>query len=327
MALPQRSLSFLDVGHGNCAILQQPSGTVIFDAGSGNSVLEFLEKEKISKVDYVIISHSDEDHLSGLLALFGVQIPIGCVYVNPDGKKHTTLWKDVAYYLQDLQKAGKTQVLPISAQTLTNNILGPVKLEIVAPGTAMFLLGTGNKTRSGESITTNTNSVVVRILDSDDPVALLTGDLDGVALADIEERGVPIKAKYLLFPHHGGKSGRKSLLDFAEKLGNLVSPDYTLFSIGRNRYDNPKEDALTGLRKARPSVHFSCTQLSATCGKIDLNTSPSHLFETYSRGSETGECCAGTMVVDLDDHTDGHVKKEAHVVFVKERVISPMCVL
>jgi beta-lactamase superfamily II metal-dependent hydrolase len=36
-------LTVLDVGHGNCAVLRDERGTVIFDAGQGDTLVEFLE--------------------------------------------------------------------------------------------------------------------------------------------------------------------------------------------------------------------------------------------------------------------------------------------
>ena len=69
-ALP--NLTILDVGHGQCVVLQDARGTVIFDAGSGPTLLEFLHESGIAEIDAVIISHADADHLSGLVSL-----PIG----------------------------------------------------------------------------------------------------------------------------------------------------------------------------------------------------------------------------------------------------------
>ena len=88
MALPDRSLTILDVGHGNCAVIKDPQGTIIVDAGPGTALLEFLDRESINSIEVILISHADKDHLSGLLALIGTKkIKIGCVRLNTDSLK------------------------------------------------------------------------------------------------------------------------------------------------------------------------------------------------------------------------------------------------
>src|SRR6185436_11845015 len=62
-------LTILDVGHGNCAVLRDDRGAVIVDTGVGVTLLEFLEQCGITAIDAVLISHSDSDHVAGLIKL------------------------------------------------------------------------------------------------------------------------------------------------------------------------------------------------------------------------------------------------------------------
>jgi beta-lactamase superfamily II metal-dependent hydrolase len=102
------SLTILDVGHGNAAVLRGPDATVLVDAGPGrNAVLEYLLDEDVCHVDSVVISHPDDDHLRGLLALLDSDsVTIGEVCVNTNAIKATDLWDDVTWTLNRLHRAG-----------------------------------------------------------------------------------------------------------------------------------------------------------------------------------------------------------------------------
>ena len=65
---------FVDVGQGDCTVIQTPHGkNIIIDGGEGgesskydygkNVVLPYLLDRKIWKIDYMIISHFDSDHV------------------------------------------------------------------------------------------------------------------------------------------------------------------------------------------------------------------------------------------------------------------------
>lgn len=67
-------VSFLDVGQGNSCFVRFPDGkTMLIDAGTsdyGDDVASFLESKNITKLDYVVASHADSDHIGGLCYIF-----------------------------------------------------------------------------------------------------------------------------------------------------------------------------------------------------------------------------------------------------------------
>ena len=77
LPLPHRSLSvtFLDVGQGDCAFLETPKGTtILIDSGSSDldrmaeeRLRPFLESQGVDHLDYVFLSHTDEDHFNGIV--------------------------------------------------------------------------------------------------------------------------------------------------------------------------------------------------------------------------------------------------------------------
>src|SRR5689334_13626005 len=106
MDLP--SLVVLDVGHGNCAVLFDTKGTVVIDAGPSTSLLEFLTDNKIQKIDAILISHADTDHIQGVGQLLATKgFDIGLVKLNTDSLKGSALWDDLLYELDKLNTAKK----------------------------------------------------------------------------------------------------------------------------------------------------------------------------------------------------------------------------
>ncbi len=69
-------ISFLDVGQGDGICIRTERGAILVDGGStdqkqlGKNRLEpFLKSQGVSEVDYAIVSHGDQDHISGLMYL------------------------------------------------------------------------------------------------------------------------------------------------------------------------------------------------------------------------------------------------------------------
>lgn len=62
---------FLDVGQGDCQIVELPDGkTLVIDGGaseeSGTKLMRFLNALHIDEIDYLLITHADNDHCTGL---------------------------------------------------------------------------------------------------------------------------------------------------------------------------------------------------------------------------------------------------------------------
>ncbi|MBQ0058405.1 MAG: ComEC/Rec2 family competence protein [Lachnospiraceae bacterium] len=70
-------VTMLDVGQGDCCVIQMPNGiTLLSDGGSSsvkavgtNRIQPYLIMEGIRSLDFVMVSHFDEDHVSGISEL------------------------------------------------------------------------------------------------------------------------------------------------------------------------------------------------------------------------------------------------------------------
>ena len=65
-------IHFLDVGQGDCTFIEFPDGqTLLIDGGdtqtnTENAIMRYLNALQIKRLDYILITHTDEDHCGGL---------------------------------------------------------------------------------------------------------------------------------------------------------------------------------------------------------------------------------------------------------------------
>ena len=227
-------VTMLDVGQGDGIFLRLPGGTTCFiDGGSTNvkglgeyRLLPYLKHEGIEKLDYVIFTHLDEDHVSGMRELLEMSDSYDGVEIstmlfpdieNPD-EKYQELWELAKKHGVTVGKIGVGDQL--YGETWSMECLYPVK--------------------NSYSEDKNESSTVVQ-LTYEDFSMLLTGDLgfDGEetllqtdSLEDVDVWKVS---------HHGSKySGSEEFLE-------VIRPNLSLISVGKNSYGHPSEELLKRL--------------------------------------------------------------------------------
>ena len=293
-------LSILDVGHGNAAVLQDGRSVVVVDAGPGSALLEFLDRERIRRIDVLLLSHADKDHIEGVVGLLASSnVTIGHVRLNSDAAKESKLWDDLLFELDEANRRG-TLKFDVS---LTESHSGQfdtraVRVEIVGPSPYLAGRGPGSKDRRGRVLTANSMSAVIRLVTrSHSPVALLCGDVDEVGLDNLMQAGKDLSAEVMVFPHHGG-GGSPSLARFVGRLCTAVRPRTVVFSLGRGMFETPRPEVVTAVRRTLPKARIVCTQLSEHCSATAPSGGAGHLTELFALGRERGHCCGGTVAVD-----------------------------
>ncbi|MCM2496030.1 ComEC/Rec2 family competence protein [Burkholderia glumae] len=325
----KHNLTIVDVSHGNCAVLEDGEKVVVFDAASGANLLQYLEKENITEVDAVYISHSDEDHISGLVALMAAgNVDVGEVHLNPDAAKNSRIWGDLAKLLDQAHCDGKTRVFTsVVSGYVGMDVLGRSAVQILSPSRSLALKGAGSRDEDGRKISSNSMSAVFRIMWDGRPVALLCGDMDHVTLKDIVRHKCDLSCDFLIFPHHGGypgTSGEGALLRFIDALCSSTNAKTVIFSNGRGKHDNPRPEVIAGVRQTTSDVAIMCTQLSQRCS-ANLPGSLKHLTERFSAGAEKDLCCSGSVTIDLATSEIDRPVRSAHLEFIS-RLPSPLCV-
>ncbi len=317
-------LVILDVGHGNAAVVQENARTILIDAAAGSHVLEYLRQRSITSLDLVILSHSDQDHIGGLIAILNAGIRVGLVLLNTDSLKNTAIWEDLLYSLDDARRRGELDFqVGLSVRKLSVDGLNHCHLEIVSPSPALAARGPGAIYRNGKRITTNSISACIRVLYDQKPIAFLAGDIDTIALDDAIGAGTNMEAKLLVFPHHGGLPGADSPEEFTVKLLEAVKPETVIFSHGRAKHDNPNPQIIETIKSSDSSIRVLCTQLSTRCAE-SLPTQ-ARQYPVFAAGAIKSSCCAGSIVVNLPTSDIDQCILEDQAKFIRDHVPSPLC--
>lgn len=288
----------LDVGHGNCAVVQDGTRCLVLDAGPGTALLEFMRESEINAVEEILISHADSDHLKGVLTLLDQDvIAVRRVRLNSDAAKDTVQWEAMLRSLDDRKRRG---TIDFSVE-LTEGCRIPLAdslVEVLAPSGYLAAKGPGSRDSMGRRIKTNTVSAVVRVRMPDQSV-LFTADLDEVGLELLMETGQDLGADLLVFPHHGGNVSSSSTPErnrrFAERLLSAVNPKVVVFSLSRVRYSNPRREIIEAVIDS-PDRKVMCTQMSQNCLDVAPNDD-GHLANVFADGRRSGHCCAGSIVI------------------------------
>ncbi len=326
--MPKLNISIIDVGHGNCAVLSGPKNVIVIDAGPGISLLEFLEQEKIYKINTLLISHADKDHLEGIISILESEtVEVELIKVNTDSAKPSRLWDDLTF---ELDRANRKGSLTFEIG-LTTNDSGKfrnesITVEVLAPSPYLAAKGPGSTDRQRRRLTSNSNSAVVRLNLQDKPLVVFMGDVDQVGLENIEESGEDLQTPLAIFPHHGGKSVGSNLSNFTSLFYRLVKPKSVIFSIGRGHYNTTQPQIIEILLSNDPNLNVYCTQISENCSTELSKIAPTHLANRYSRGRECNKCCSGTILIEIESSNfKMYPTKDAHENFVKEHLPQAIC--
>jgi competence protein ComEC len=85
-AAPPLTVTFLDVGDGDCTLVRSPEGrTILLNTGSASAaptVLEALKQRNVKTIDLLILTSPDETSIGGVPALLGSQITVSRIWDN-----------------------------------------------------------------------------------------------------------------------------------------------------------------------------------------------------------------------------------------------------
>ena len=261
----QMQVHFIDVGQGDATLIACDGHYMLIDAGNndkGTTVQSYLMSQGVEKLDYVIGTHPDADHIGGLDVVI---YKFDCdTIIMPDVANDTRTYDDV---VQAMKSKGYQTTYPVVGETYT---LGGATFTIVAPNADY-----GNDM--------NDWSVGVLVQNGNNRF-LFTGDAEEKAEEDILNNGIDISADVYAAAHHGSKTATSQA--FLDK----VSPTYVVISAGEgNKYGHPHAEVLNRLRAAGISVFRTDEQgtIVATSNGNDItwNCSPS---ESWKAGEPTG---------------------------------------
>ncbi len=260
------SVTILNVGHGNAAVIRDGDVTVVVDTGgehAGGKLLDYLRSEGLNDISALLLSHGDEDHIgSAPTLLLAKDILVRSVFVNTDTTKRTAAFGGLQLALQTSRRERQTVVT--TSLTIAQTQLLPKKslsFEILFPPPESTLTGAGGQNLDGTLQTTNSLSAVVRVSDGHTIRVLFPGDSDSSVLDFWKKERIDPSAEVVVFPHHGGRPGQEDPSTFAEAFTRATKPSCVVFSIHETKHALPRSDVVVAICTAQPSAQLICTQL------------------------------------------------------------------
>jgi len=206
-----------DVGQGSAVLVRTASHLLLFDTGprfaadsdaGRRMLLPLLQARGERRIDLLVLSHRDADHVGGAQALLD-RLPVG----------------EVRSSLEDGHPLRRGPVPHRRCLAGQRWRWDGVDFEFLHPTPADFTPGAKP----------NALSCVLRVADAGGHAALLTGDIEMPQEAALVARaGAALRSEILLVPHHGSRTSSSG--DFIDAVGPAVA----VIQVGyRSRYGHP----------------------------------------------------------------------------------------
>lgn len=270
----QFELVAADIGQGNAVLVRTATHSLLYDTGprwgegsdAGHAVLVPLLRALGERLDMVVVSHSDTDHIGGaqavlaqhpgarLLSSIPADHPLSAIRPPErcEAGQHW-VWDGVRFEIlhprpQDIAAAARK---PNHASCV---------LRVIAPG--------GSEPEASESRPSAPPAVT----------ALLVGDIEAPQERRLVAEGTALAADWLLVPHHGSKtSSTDAFLDAVRPRVALVQAGY------QNRYGHPAPPVMAryaqrGIAVAGSPACGAATWSSAAPGQLRCERNESRRY-------------------------------------------------
>lgn len=264
-------VTFLDVGQGDSIVIELPYRQAVYVIDAGGTitfgdpnwktptkqfevgrkiVVPYLKGRGIAKIDKLIISHADADHMEGADEVLE-ELTVGEIHIAP-GSEFEVAMKEI------IQIVGDKRIPMLSMKEGVSWTKGSSDFHYVAPKEGKY---DGNA------------SSLVLFMKTSGPSFLLTGDMEKEGEAQfLRDYGHSDFGPVILKAgHHGSRTSS------TEPFVDVLRPELTIFSAGRNsRYGHPHPEVVaTFEKKGLP------TMSTAEFGSVTVTVKKDH-FEVSS---------------------------------------------
>ncbi len=244
--IPYDRVIMLDVGQGDSILISRAfnKGNILIDSYNN---LDKLDEIGINKIDTLIITHSDNDHISTALDVvkkYKVECLISSVF-------------DSSEELERIEKNVKKSLKVSGGDT---KFIADVRFDFLGPKVNNSSL--------------NNNSLVFKTLINKTTI-LFTGDMEDVEEEQIFDQN--IKADILKVPHHGSNSS------MSDPFLNHCSYNDAIISVGKNnKFGHPNQETLQKLVGCNvyrtDEVGNICINIYANKYTFDINKNKNTIF-------------------------------------------------
>lgn len=225
-------IDLIDVGQGDSILVKTSDNkSLLIDSGDedfARNVIRDLKINKIKKLDYILLTHSDSDHSGGASKLLD-EIKAETILLSREEKSN-----------------------PIIENILKKSIDYNIKIKYLKADdsfnlgefTSIYILSPSNI-----SSDPNQNSLVF-LMKYDNYSFLFTGDADSSVEKNILSKYNLEHCNFLKVAHHGSKTSS------SEEFISTINPDISVISCGyKNKYGHPNEETIASLEKYNSKIY------------------------------------------------------------------------
>lgn len=216
---------YLNVGQADSTLVINNGETMLIDGGNEADsplIIQYIKRLGISKIDYIIATHPDSDHIAGLDKII-LAFDVGCVYMPITNKSNKEM-NELYNAIED------------------KNVIHPNASDYFYLGNSKCtILNSGDTSKVSDN-----NSSIVLQLDYGETNCLFMGDAE----SEVEENVTWNDIDILKVSHHGSKDATS--LTFLEK----VKPEYSIISVGKdNSHNHPSNETLSNLNAVNSKIY------------------------------------------------------------------------
>ena len=258
VAYEPMEVHFIDVGEADSTLIICGEDAMLIDAGTpdmGTAVRLYMKKQNVSRLKYLLLTHSDKDHIGGAASVIS-NVPIDNLFM-------CRYEKDNDVYLNLINEINYKNMTWTTPDVGTELTLGDANITVIAP--------------NREYDNPNDSSIGVIIRHGEDSF-IFTGDAETPAEEDIVNNGLDLSADVYKVGHHGSRTASSDA--FLDK----INPEYAIISCETdNKYGHPHFEVLEKLKNRGIKLYRTDKQgtiIAYSDGKdITFNMDPSEDWE------------------------------------------------
>jgi beta-lactamase superfamily II metal-dependent hydrolase len=227
------SVHYIDVGKADAILVKCDDKNILIDAGDVSTkspVVAYLKREGVTKLDLVVATHPDRDHIGGMINVI-YEFPIE-KYLMPQVPEE--IEPDNVTYEGLLSALHIRNVNTDIPKVPDDFILGEMRIKIFAP------------VKQYNNV--NNNSIVMQIIYKDKKF-LFTGDAETESENDILSKGYDLESDVLKVGHHGSKTST------SVKFLEAIKPKYAVICVGEDKNKLPKQEIIDRLNSAGARIY------------------------------------------------------------------------
>ncbi|MBR4026928.1 MAG: DNA internalization-related competence protein ComEC/Rec2, partial [Lachnospiraceae bacterium] len=242
-------ISFLDVGQGDAIYICDGENQHFFiDGGSVDEkqvgtyrILPFLKSNAIKKISYWFVTHTDSDHISGLLEVLESGYEVETI-VLPKVMENN---KDDENYKRLVLAAEKNNTELLFMKKGDKIQTTELTLECIYP----------KEDSLGELIKDKNESSLVLMLTKGNIKGLFTGDISKETEQLLLKENIASEADIYKVAHHGSKYSN------SEEFLQVIRPKIAVISCGENNsYGHPSMEAIEHIKEAGAEIYYTMKQ-------------------------------------------------------------------